>query len=651
TKEGHFAFSNRPGVAAKFWGVNLTFGANYLDREQADQLADQLLRSGYNTVRLHHYDEALVQNGAHSYDLNPEPLDKLDYLFSAFKKRGLYVNIDLYTIRKFTKEEVPELGGEATGHIKELFPVSAAAFESWKQFARNLLTHRNPYTGMTWGEDPALIGICPVNEDPLFMTLEAAPAAIQKIYREKFQQWVSANALSFSSDGEKNALYNRFLAETQARSDARMAQFLRSIGVQTLLTGVNCGTHEALTFVRERYDYVDNHTYMDHPKFLEKSWSLPTQFAQPNTIEFAAQVMREIMPCRVYGKPFAVTEIHFCWPNAYRSSSGIVSAAYAGLQDWDAVYNFDYAGTTKGVTALREGHIFHLVNDPVSLLADRAASVLFLRGDIQPAKGAVCFAVNEKTAYSGDWGKPHWYPGPFSLLGLVTRIGSLTGSADAVLSSAAAGQAGVATAVGEGAQAAKGVYPVSQDLPQRLAQNGVIPAASVEAGGNRFVSETGQIELIKNSGAMKVTSDRSELFALGPRQSQQGRIVSVENGETFGSTYVLSADGKPLAQSERLLVLCLTDSLNSGVQFKNEKATILENNGSLPFLVKRGLSKIALRLPELPGTTWQAWAVDANGARLHAVPLQRADGALLLQAGPTAENGGALAYELKRSSK
>ena len=33
-----------------------------------------------------------------------------------------------------------------------------------------------------------------------------------------------------------------------------------------------------LQAVRTEFDYVDDHFYVDHPRFLERSWSLPSQW-------------------------------------------------------------------------------------------------------------------------------------------------------------------------------------------------------------------------------------------------------------------------------------------------------------------------------------------------------------------------------------
>ena len=54
--DGHFEFENRPNVPQRFYGVNLCFSANYPDHDLADRLVERFVRCGYNAVRIHHHD-------------------------------------------------------------------------------------------------------------------------------------------------------------------------------------------------------------------------------------------------------------------------------------------------------------------------------------------------------------------------------------------------------------------------------------------------------------------------------------------------------------------------------------------------------------------------------------------------------------------
>lgn len=636
TPQGHFEFESKPGAPVRFWGANLCFSANYLTKQQCEQLADRFLRSGYNTVRLHHYDRELIKKGGRSYELDPVQLDKLDYLFAAFKKRGIYINIDLYTIRNFTKEDVPELGMDLDFQkVKRAMFVSDAVFDVWSRFAKNLLTHVNPYTGVSWAEDPALIGICPVNED----TLSNFPSepALRRLYQTGFNRWVEAGGVDLSTPAAQASARNRFLLELQIKNDQRLHAFLRSLGVRALLTGANHKSLMAVTFSRSAYDYVDNHTYWDHPTYPEKDWSLPYLYHQASSVRKSASVPREMMPTRVFGRPFAVTEFNFVWPNAYRAESGVLMAAYAGLQDWGALYNFDYASNSYIIwKPERTGITFSLAADPIGLLTDRAGAVIFRRGDVKPAKTGVAYLVSDR----GDLGR---FPESFTNAGLLVRVGSLPAEQ---ASASLAAQTGIKAWI-----SAKSDDAPKTDLPRLVADDHLLAqlakanVLSAGAGdGGRFISETGQIELCPNDGTLKLVTDASECFVLPAKTRLEGKSVRVSNGSAFGVVYVLSADGKPVIDTKRMLILFLTDSVSSGMQFAGQDNQLMLTRGALPYLVRRGDAEIQIRRQSKDGV--QLWAVGPDGTRLKQIEMMQNGDWLTFKAQTVSGAGTSLAYEL-----
>ena len=493
TPEGRFEFADRPGERARFWGVNLCFGANFPDRATADLMAEQLARSGYNSVRFHHYDREIQLKGGRSWDLDPEKLDRFDYLFAAMKKRGLYINLDLYTSRAFSPEEFSELGfdpstdtstasGEMHWRFKALMPVSEKAFETWSRFARNLLTHRNPYTGLTWAEDPALVGICPVNEDSPGGRIDSDPV-IARAYREAFAVWRAdpAGHLLPAVPGEtEDVAFNRFVHEAHIHHDDRLRTFLHGLGVRVPLTGANHRRGQGLALVRERYDYVDIHQYHDHPAFPQRRFQLPFLFRQDGSVQAAASTPRVIMPARILGKPFAATEFNFVRPNRHRAEGGVLMPAYASLQDWDALYNFEYTGSAQNVVRPSARGTFSIVGDPIGMLADRVGAAIFLRGDIAPARSELGFAVSD-IAFAG---RERAFPEAFSRLGLVARIGSRTGDPEDVLRAQAPAAVVVEPSVYK-AGADRRVYAADDTLADRLERDGVLPSGSVTEGGKR----------------------------------------------------------------------------------------------------------------------------------------------------------------------
>ncbi|MBN2584474.1 MAG: beta-galactosidase, partial [Planctomycetes bacterium] len=87
-EDGHFAAG---GKRVRFWGVNLCFSACFPTHDAADRLAARLAAFGINCVRFHHMDHHAWPRGIWKKDysgLEPEALDRLDYLLAAMKREG-----------------------------------------------------------------------------------------------------------------------------------------------------------------------------------------------------------------------------------------------------------------------------------------------------------------------------------------------------------------------------------------------------------------------------------------------------------------------------------------------------------------------------------------------------------------------------------
>jgi len=89
-------------------------------------------------------------------------------VIAALKKNGIYINLNLLTKRSFTaKDEVREYeklheGGKAAAMFNRRL------IELQKEYARLILTHRNPYTNLMYKDDPAIALIEIINESHLF---------------------------------------------------------------------------------------------------------------------------------------------------------------------------------------------------------------------------------------------------------------------------------------------------------------------------------------------------------------------------------------------------------------------------------------------------------------------------------------------------
>ncbi|WPJ95161.1 hypothetical protein SH580_17200 [Coraliomargarita algicola] len=401
TSEGHFAFANAPQTPVRFLGTNLNFDANFLSKEESDALALRLRQMGYNSLRIHHYDILLAGGWNPSeYIISEDMQDRLDYLFYALKQQGLYISTDLFTIRRIRNEKLNKLVANNHAAFKALIPISSDAMDEWKRFARDLLTHKNPYTGMTWAEDPALFSICPVNEDTIWAAINTNKE-VKALYHAGFNQWIQTNPRPTQNDAALNAAINEYLAEVQMAADTEMRRFLKNeLGVKALLTGNNWKYHYAQTPIRAQYDYVDNHGYWDHPSFPNGPWKLPYSNSQKSATQDLANIPRRMFLTRIEDKPFTVTEYNFCYPNKFRNEAGPLMGTYSALQDYDGLYRFSWAHYRKRITKQQPIEGFDVAQDPIGLLNEYIIAMLWRRADVSALENEAVFVVNSDRAYA-----------------------------------------------------------------------------------------------------------------------------------------------------------------------------------------------------------------------------------------------------------
>lgn len=167
--DGHFYAGDR---RVRFFGVNLCFAGTIPRKDEAEGIAARMAKFGINVVRFHHMDTSPFPSGitrrdaADSGELVPEALDRLDFLISELKKRGIYADLNLLVGRRFHAGDglpsaIEELDWKER-HTVGMF--SARMIDLQKQYARGLLTHHNPYTRLTYAEDPA-IAIVEINNE------------------------------------------------------------------------------------------------------------------------------------------------------------------------------------------------------------------------------------------------------------------------------------------------------------------------------------------------------------------------------------------------------------------------------------------------------------------------------------------------------
>lgn len=629
TPSGAFGFEKRPGKTIRFLGINLVKHCNYLDKAEVDRLVDYLAVNGYNSVRFHHFENGLLDPKAeNSTTFDPARLDQLDYLFARLKERGIYCCLDLYASRAIRPgdkvEEIPAFRGY---ELKMLLSISPSAMRTWKAFVRQLLTHRNPYTGLTWGEDPALYSFNLINEQTLVVEWNRLYPELAPLFEKRYVQYLKERGLDTPERIKaRNGEFIRFLNELEgARMDEQIRFLREELGVRTLITDHNYVNKFTMQPLRERLDFVDNHQYWDHPEFVEQRWRLPNRYHQRSALARMAEFPRAMMPTRIFGKPFTVTEYNYCNPNRFRREAGPLAGAWAGFQEWNGLYRFAWSHARPQPAGKgRAPAGFDIANDPQELLSERIVHALFVRGDVAPGREAIAFTVDDALISklpNLDRGTTD-YPTDFNRLGLFHRIGTLT--------------------------AGKQV-PGVQALPVGDWYRGLSQTERAEirqaADEKRAVTDTGEIEIDGKSGHFRCLTPRSEVLVL-PGGDAAGRLLRVSGATVAQTVALISKEKQPITAGGDLLLFQLTRTGNTGMRFRDRKERILESWGTLPVLLQRGSAQI--EIGTLPPGAWHVVALSPDGTERGTVPSEFTGGKLRFTAANDAFPQGVMAYFITR---
>ena len=583
-KNGKFAFENAPGKRVRFLGVNLcNSGDPFMTKELAETLAKRMARAGYNTVRLHHFENSLTaKNAKYSYEFDPEQLDRLDYLVYCLKKNGIYITYDLYCSRKIRKGELPD-----SGDFKAGVCFFDSYRENWKEFTRRLMNHVNPYTKIRWADDPVFYCLNLVNENPLINTWNRG---CEKAVLERYGEWLKRNQLDSEANRKtRTGVFLRFLEEMQSQTIRWMTDFIRKeIGSEILIADVNCGgsNGDNIYLMRSRnlLDVVDNHSYNDHPDHPHGGWAPPAVFTQRSSIAAMGWVFRRIMPTRIFGKPFIVTEYCFVHPNRYLAEQGPLTGACSALQDWDGLVCFQYAWSHRIVRSETEystgSGYFDTLTNPVKRLSDYITWFLFIRGDVRSASFGAALAME-----SLPWESRN-VPDAFSVLGLVEQIG---------------------------------VLPAGK----RMKNVRIVKPPFSDSSRTRFVSSTGEI-VLDTAPELKVITPKSECITTD-RPASAAKVLSFRGGGTFQTLSLHSLDNLPLEQSGSLLLFQLADTKNTAEKFSAPDMTYLLHYGKGPMLLEIASADVSLRLP---GSRWKVSALNMSGSVKSEVKAAYRDGVL-----------------------
>ncbi len=376
------------GTPARFWGVNIGGGFMFAEKPVMERMVARMARNGYNMARLHHMDAGwAVPNifGNHPTStrrLSKEMLDRVDYFIYLCKNYGIYIYMDLLTHRKFLQDdgvrdwEVLPYAAKVAAHYHRRL------IELQKQYAHDLLTHRNPYTGTRYVDEPALALMEIINESSLFWLAgwrQLPPSYIEEA-DQMFSEWCQGRGVARPAGSvpdllaAKNPTVARFLYEIQTKYYTEMRDYLRSIGVKVPIAGSQWPVCLGDWLSNAHLDYIDCHFYWEHPHGGYRPSDL---FDNRPMVRYPERSsIASVAPLRFAGKPLVLSEWNHCWMNEWMSEAPLLMAAYGSLQGWDGMLQFTYAGTEWGE---RMTDVFNVGTKPHWTAANIPAALVFHR--------------------------------------------------------------------------------------------------------------------------------------------------------------------------------------------------------------------------------------------------------------------------------
>lgn len=411
-RDGRMYFED--GTEARFWGTNFNSVANFPSHSYSEKVARRLAKFGVNLVRFHQLDGdwstpnifqfTKGKRLANTRSLDPESMDRLDYLIYCLKQEGIYVYFDMLTYRLFRSGDGVAAVDQIRNGGRPYSNFDPHMIELQKEFCTQVWTHENPYTKLAYKDDPAIALTEIANENEIFGTIAHLIEPYRSQLEIRYLDWLEAKGLppverpvAFEKFDEN---ITAFTVELQKHYFNEMRRHMIDQGVKIPITGTNWASGGAATLASQRdMPFMDSHTYFynwgwkPHEKRVHDKSMLGTLNAWYSSLA----VMR------VLDRPFFVSEWDEPWPNEWRAECVLNLAAVSALQGWSGTAIHTYRYDCREVSDMiaqpvtsdalagvpyRSG-VFDTFNDPAKFGLFYHAAIILRRGDVKESTGSM----------------------------------------------------------------------------------------------------------------------------------------------------------------------------------------------------------------------------------------------------------------------
>lgn len=629
----HFYRKNDPSRPVRFFcataKIHLGFPKRLETREKIRNYVEEMKVRGYNMLQI--YSSAVMKDFFNTGKFNDTALELYDYFFDLCRKNGIHVDFILmprmsgfYPFREQWGNPPWPFGND---EINVSFGIyfSEEHRKNWEVGVTTLLNRRNRFNGILWKEDPAILLYGADNEQEFAFNFKNIRPKDQKIavgpYRsflknryktiDSYNRKWNKNFRTFDeipcfNIKEKNSDVNDFLYEKSVELIRWEKGVLKKIGAKGYL-GETMNFVKTLTyhFIRREFDFIGMHIYHDHP--LGNITGRGGYNRQTSAIRQGNQFFRTLAGCRHFNKPLICTEYDQPFWNRYRYERSFVIGAYAAFSDIDGV-------TVWGEPCRRINHTkdrpepwltsamtpFAQWADPLADASQLLSYFMFMRRDVRAAQKFVRIVADKSSVFRSN---PLAAPAP-EQTALALLVGYTQQSIDnpvqitpvqkneLLLPSLGGGKMRIEGFFTEAVGATKNISRSIRSLKEK----GFLPENNRSNGENIFENATGELYLDTERLFMTVNTPRLQGMCAPAGERAELADIQILAHNRDGNLTVASVDGmKPIREARRLLLVRLTNALNTGMEFSDASMTRLEKLGGIPALLQNSAFLIRIR--------------------------------------------------------
>ncbi|MFH0756752.1 MAG: beta-galactosidase [Bacteroidota bacterium] len=579
---GNFIFED--GTPATFLGGQIS---PFPEKEEAEWIVQWMRRHGLNYAR------------SHGFGLpDQDRWEKLDYLVHQCKQAGIYL---VLTPVYWTEFEVTDPEGnpvKTSSHVILFFnrEMEMAVRDLWKAF----YTHKNPYTGLRYMEDPTIVSFELKNEDSPFWALDWIRKGLPVYWKEMQQQfsdflkdkygttgalreaWTleghgtaleesesleEGNVDLYEMSGWEEEKSERDMAMRPRKSDqtaflhqkltsfyARSYAYLREIGCKQAICGSNWRGHSySMRHVLEadsHMDYMDQHDYFDHP---QGGWRTQDAVQHNQSMLKSAQggLIGNLAPRQVINRPYTVSEWNIGSWNEHLMEASFSMISVGLLQGWDGLIQFVLLpGHLPGEKPVLGNNFFNVSNNPSVVLQYPTLARMWHRKDIAEAEPVFIRRISPAQLNMPGPVSSKYYPEAF----ILTHRDRSPGKDEYGHMLAVVGKVG---------------NEFVQEFQPHYEADGI--EGYLDQEGKTARSMTGELTWDWGQGFLVVDTDRTQgVCGYIGNSSLDLADITVRSNTAYGLVMLTTVvDDLPIRSSSRLLLTALGRARNTGTVYGN----------------------------------------------------------------------------------